>query len=55
MTDFWATKGIKPFIYINPYFANTTNLDPNKTTESQFDVGYKNGYFIKNLDGTPKL
>lgn len=55
MTDYWATKGIKPFIYINPYFANTTNYSGVKKEENQFDEAYEKGYFIKDQEGKPML
>lgn len=49
MVDGWAADGVKPFIYINPYFAKINPI----TTEpfDQWAEGDANGYFVKNPQG----
>lgn len=46
MKEQWAQKGIKPFIYINPYFSNVSA--GNDTTNNQFTEAIDQGLFIKN-------
>lgn len=53
MIDAWAADGVKPTIYINPYFANLTG-DP-AITRNLFQEGYENGYFVKNSNGSTYL
>ena len=45
MVQKWALDGVKPMVYINPYFANLT--DPS-ITENLFLEGDQKGYFVKN-------
>jgi alpha-glucosidase (family GH31 glycosyl hydrolase) len=49
----WARDGVKPFIYINPYFANVTGEA--FVRQNQFEEGFEKGYFIKNKDGSTYL
>ena len=53
MVDGWAKDGVKPMIYINPYFANLTG-DPS-ITRNLFLEGVENGYFVKNRTGQTYL
>lgn len=48
MTANWMSDGVKPMVYINPYFANLT--DP-LITRNLFKEGQQLGYFIKNSTG----
>lgn len=32
MIDSWAQDGVRPMVYINPYFANLTSFAPNLRT-----------------------
>lgn len=50
MTAQWAKEGVKPFIYINPYFANLTGFYSPR--EDQFEIGVEKGYFLKKADGS---
>mmetsp|Transcript_17146 Transcript_17146/g.23120 ORF Transcript_17146/g.23120 Transcript_17146/m.23120 type:complete len:236 (+) Transcript_17146:900-1607(+) len=47
VTD-WAMDGVKPFIYINPYIQDTSEVEGIR--QDQFKEGCENGYFIKNQD-----
>jgi len=46
MVDEWATDGVRPLIYINPYIANLTATGDLR--QDQFAEGDANGYFVKN-------
>ena len=45
----WARDGVRPMVYMNPYFANLTG-NPDITTNLFKDADSK-GYFLKNSDG----
>lgn len=45
MTASWAADGVKPMVYMNPFFANLSNIE---LEENQFEEGDKNGWFLKN-------
>jgi alpha-glucosidase (family GH31 glycosyl hydrolase) len=45
MVKRWKDDGVKPMIYINPYFANLS--DP-QISRDLFKEGYEKGYFLKN-------
>lgn len=45
MVNNWKKDGVKPMIYINPYFANLTDAS---ITRNLFLEGDANGYFVKN-------
>jgi len=47
MTAYLKDKGIKLLTYINPFFANVTNL-PHRL--NYFEIGDKQGYFIKDTN-----
>ena len=47
MVSDWAKDGVRPMIYINPYFANLTGNPDIKTNYFQFLD--ENGYFVKNM------
>eukprot|EP00347_Sterkiella_histriomuscorum_P004531 403360108 len=53
MVDGWQQDGVKPMIYINPYFANLTG--DQAITRNLFLEGHENGYFAKNANGTTYL
>lgn len=42
----WAKDGVRPMVYMNPYFANLTGHDEIRT--NYFKEGDDNGYFLKN-------
>ena len=46
MVDKWAKEGVRPLVYMNPYFANLTGNDQIRT--NYFKEGDEKGYFIKN-------
>jgi len=48
MTGGWKADGVKPMVYINPYFANLS--DP-LISRNLFKEGQQLGYFIKNSTG----
>lgn len=46
MVDSWAAEGVRPMLYINPYFANLTG-NPDLRT-NYFKEGDEQGVFVKN-------
>ena len=48
MISDWKNDGVRPMIYINPYFANLTGHS--EIRNNYFEEGDKNGYFVKNMD-----
>lgn len=44
----FSSDGVKPMIYINPYFANLTGNSAIR--DNYFKIGDDNGYFVKNED-----
>jgi alpha-glucosidase (family GH31 glycosyl hydrolase) len=46
MVEDWADEGVRPMIYMNPYFANLTGNEDIRT--NLFAEGDENGYFLKN-------
>lgn len=52
ITDEWMKDGVKPMIYINPFFIDAKG---DFVRENQFEEAVKNGYFIKKKDGTPYI
>lgn len=50
MVDGWAKDGVKPLIYINPYFANlnTAEFADIEIRNDYFTEGAYKGYFVKN-------
>ena len=49
MVDGWEADGCKPFIYINPYIADLSDVDAIR--QHQYQIGDEKGYFVKNADG----
>lgn len=52
MVSSFKADGVKPMIYINPYFAN---LNDASISRNLFKEGEQFGYFIKNSTGLPYL
>ncbi len=46
MVSDWAVDGVKPFIYINPYIQDTSEVEGIR--QDQFSEGCEKGYFVKN-------
>jgi alpha-glucosidase len=44
--DSWQDDGVKPMVYMNPYFANLTGHEDIRT--NLFKEGNEKGYFAKN-------
>ena len=49
MVSDWSVDGVKPFIYINPYIQDTSEVEGIR--QDQFTEGCDKGYFVKNKDG----
>ena len=45
---------MKPFIYLNPYIADLSTFVTN-LRQNLFEIGQKNGYFVKNKTGETYL
>jgi alpha-glucosidase (family GH31 glycosyl hydrolase) len=46
MIDEWATEGVRPMVYMNPYFANLTGHSDIR--ENLFKQADGCGFFLKN-------
>lgn len=53
MVSDWAEDGVRPFIYINPYIQDTSEVEGIR--QDQFKEGCDNGYFVKDSEGNPYL
>lgn len=47
MLDEWALDGVRPMIYMNPYFADLSKFNVT-IRDDLFKQGDENGYFVKN-------
>lgn len=57
MVDEWEQDGVKPLVYINPYFANlnTAEFADIEIRHDYFTEGAYKGYFVKNQVGRPYM
>lgn len=55
MVDGWDQDGVKPIVYINPYFANLKEFNGVTIRTDYFAEGDDNGYFVKNQQGETYL
>ena len=53
IVDNWAKDGVRPMVYMNPYFANLTG-NPD-IRDNLFKEGDDNGFFVKNLQNKSYL
>lgn len=53
LVDYWNKDGVKPMLYMNPYFANVSDVA--KVRTDYFNEAVENGYFVMQQDGTPYL
>jgi sulfoquinovosidase len=51
MCDSWASDGVVPFVYINPYIADLSNFEGVTLRQDQYAIGVANNYFVKNSEG----
>lgn len=47
MVDGWAEDGVRPMVYMNPYFADLSDFDVTLRRDL-FKEGVEGGYFVKN-------
>jgi alpha-glucosidase len=47
MLDDWEKDGVRPMVYMNPYFADLSEFPDVKIRENLFKQGDDNGYFVK--------
>lgn len=54
MLDEWLLDGVRPMVYMNPYFADLSSFNVT-LRENYFQEGVENNYFVKQANGEPYL